>query len=136
MSIFTDTTSTLMTLVIDNSSLPVIGVNDDGVGKDLKDGFLMADVRFRSNSQVTINGLNPKLRLRGTLDVAICTPVNQGSAAGLAIADTLHGIFSSQRFAHVFCYPGFVDSAYQIQYAKGNYWNTQFLCNFYVEEYI
>jgi len=137
-TIFKDTTSTLISLIIDEPSitLPVIGVNDDGAGVDLTDGFLMVDIKFRSNQQVTINGLHPKVRPRGQVAVAICTPINKGASAGLEIADILHTLISSKRISNVFCYPGYVDSSYKIAYSKGNYWNTQFLCNFYVEEYL
>ncbi len=137
-TIFTTTTSALITTILDAGiTLPILGINDDADGVNLSQGFLLLDVEFRNNTQVTINGtVSRKVRVRGAVTVHICVPMNTGTKQALEIADVLHSTLSSQRFNHIFCYPGVVDSRYQIAYSKGEYWNTPFRCNFYIEEYI
>ncbi len=137
-TIFSTTSSALMTAVteVTGLTLPILSANDDGDGIDLSDGFLMVDIQYRRNDQVTINGSRPKVRLRGSIHIAICTPANQGVSTSLGIADKLHSHFSRQRFSGVFCYPAYIDTPYKLAYSKGNYWNTPFLCNFYIEDYL
>lgn len=117
-------------------TLPSVTPNDNADGLSISSGFIMVDTRFRKSQQVTINHPVPKLRHFGSIEVAICTPINEGVSVGLIQADKVATLFSCQRFSSIYCYAARVDSPRQILYAKGEYWNTPVVCNFYTEEYI
>jgi hypothetical protein len=117
-------------------TLPVVFENDNGEGLDLSLGFLGVSVDFKKATHASINWPHPKVRYFGTITIYINTPINVGPSEGVAIADVVHTLFSGRVFDGIHCFIGFIDSRMKIKYAKGEYWSTPFVCNFYIEEHL
>lgn len=138
MSTLYATTSTNIAarLAAQFSALPVIWENDNGDGVNLSSGFVGAEVAFSQNRFASINWPTPRTQLNGIIILDVCSPVNAGALAGLQYADQLHTIFSGKVFNGIHCFVGHVDKASKIEYAKGEFWRTPFMCNFYVREWL
>lgn len=132
----TTTTNIAARLAAQFSALPIIWENDNGDGKDLLAGFVGAQVVFSENRFASINWPDPRTQLTGAMIFHVCSPINAGPLAGLQYADQLHTAFSGKVFNGIHCFVGHVDRADKIEYAKGEFWRTPYVCNFYVREWL
>lgn len=106
------------------ATTPIVLDNDNADDYDLSSGFIYATVNFTDSDIASINGLNSINRIMGIFELHINTPIDEGIADGLGIADTLTAAFQAREFSGVICKSAKVASPKQISYKKGEYWVT------------
>lgn len=123
--------SAILTRLADNwTTTPIAYANKPKPEK--QDAFIVADVRFMGESQISIGtGASGRLyRNRGWIVLSIFVPKNEGSGVAARYADELAAIFRGQTFDKVVCLAPAADGGRPAS-EQGNHWLKTVTCEFY-----